>query len=102
MGKQIWNIQTRTSGEVVVLEIRTHPDRGRGWFENPKFWQTSSKGYKGALKIVSAFLKKIRHLSFCGGRGQENQQGTPNGNVTLRYWAHLGLPIFIQSPRSNQ
>ena len=28
------------SGEV-VLEIRTHPDKGRGWFENPRFWRTS-------------------------------------------------------------
>ena len=25
----------------VVLEIRTHPDKGRGWFENPRFWRTS-------------------------------------------------------------
>ena len=24
-----------------VLEIRTHPDKGRGWFENPRFWRTS-------------------------------------------------------------
>ena len=31
-----------TSGEGgVVLEIRTHPDKGRGWFENPRFWRTS-------------------------------------------------------------
>ena len=35
-----WKIGTRTSGEGVVLEIRAHPDRGRGWFENPKFWRT--------------------------------------------------------------
>ena len=33
--------RTRTSGEGVVLEIRTHPDKGRGWFENPRFWRTS-------------------------------------------------------------
>ena len=25
----------------VVLEIQTHPDKGRGWFENPRFWRTS-------------------------------------------------------------
>ena len=25
----------------MVLEIRTHPDKGRGWFENPRFWRTS-------------------------------------------------------------
>ena len=25
----------------VVLEIQTHSDKGRGWFENPKFWQSS-------------------------------------------------------------
>ena len=29
-------------GRGVVLEIRTHPDKGRGgWFENPGFWRTS-------------------------------------------------------------
>ena len=31
----------RTSGEGVVFEIRTHPDRGMGWFENSRFWRTS-------------------------------------------------------------
>ena len=27
----------------MVLEIRTHPDKGRGggWFENQRFWRTS-------------------------------------------------------------
>ena len=25
----------------MVLEIRTHPDKGRGWFENPRFWRSS-------------------------------------------------------------
>ena len=28
-------------GRGVVLEIRTHPDKGRGWFENTRFWRTS-------------------------------------------------------------
>ena len=28
-------------GRGVVLEIRTHPDKGRGWFTNPRFWRTS-------------------------------------------------------------
>ena len=23
------------------MEIRTHPDKGRVWFENPRFWRTS-------------------------------------------------------------
>ena len=33
------------AGEGVVLEIRTHPDKGRGgWFENPRFWRTSNRG----------------------------------------------------------
>ena len=31
----------RTSGEGVVFEIRTHLDRGMGWFNNPRFWRTS-------------------------------------------------------------
>ena len=34
-----WKIRTRTSGEGVVLEIRTRG--GGGWFENPRFWRTS-------------------------------------------------------------
>ena len=25
----------------MVLEFRTHPDKGRGWFENLRFWRTS-------------------------------------------------------------
>ena len=28
-------------GRRVALEIRTHPDRGREWFENPRFWRAS-------------------------------------------------------------
>ena len=31
-------------GRGMVLEIRTHPDKGRGWFENPRFLRMSFVG----------------------------------------------------------
>ena len=41
----------------MVLEIRTHPDKGRGgggWFENPRFWRTSFvDGPFGNFKIYT-------------------------------------------------
>ena len=44
-------------GRGVVLEIRTHPDKGRGWFENPRFWRTSF--VDGPL-----YSMKMRYINF--------------------------------------
>ena len=37
------------------LEIRTHPDKGRGVFENPRFWRPSF--VDGPLQLISKILK---------------------------------------------
>ena len=52
----------------VVLEIRTHPDKGRGgWFENPRFWRTSF--VDGPLCFAATTQVQINYtadiLKFC-------------------------------------
>ena len=53
-------------GRGVVLEIRTHPDKGRGWFENPRFWRTSSKvvtnKHRPSTLVMLPFVAYHYHL----------------------------------------
>ena len=49
-------------GRGVVLEIRTHPDKGRGWFENPRFWLTSFVDCRRPLILSSLKLNVVISL----------------------------------------
>ena len=56
------NPDTDVRGGGVVLKIWTHPDKGRGWFENPRFWRTSFVDYNNCL-IVIYYYTYLRMLT---------------------------------------
>ena len=86
-------------GRGVVLEIRTHPDKGRGWFENPRFWRTSFVDGPKLTKYKNpTFDSKMLVINI-------NEHTCtffhPNKLINLEMIQFIGRPGIHQGPRND-